>query len=90
MSLCICCTKPPFAEIEPMLDRPGGRSAPLRVSRPTPDKLVVNPWPFDAAKVELAIPFRRVSTAPFASEEAFRQAYSSATIETFSCMVCSL
>src|SRR3954469_13395873 len=50
LSLCICCTKPPFAKVEPLLDRPAGKTLALNVSRLDATKLVVNPWPFDVTK----------------------------------------
>src|SRR5436190_8640121 len=47
LSLCICCTKPPFAKVEPVMDYPGGKAISLVVQRPEPHKLLVDPWPFD-------------------------------------------
>ena len=57
LSLCICCTKPPFGKIDAMTDRPGGRMTPLTVSRPEPQTLLVSPWPFDQESIEVSFPF---------------------------------
>jgi hypothetical protein len=89
LSLCLCCTKAPFAEVEPLADRPGGQSTTLRVSRPAAEKLVVSPWPFEAAKIDLSIPFRRLPADPFADEQAFRDAYAAASVEQFTAAVVS-
>ena len=87
LSLCICCTKPPFASVEPVLDRPGGKVMSLQVRRLDASKLTVSPWPFDVAKIDVTIPYRRVSIKPFTDEQTFQSAYSSATTETFGCTV---
>jgi hypothetical protein len=87
LSLCICCTKPPFAKVEPLMDRPGAKATALNVQRPSPEKLVVNPWPFDVDQLKVTFPHRRLSAKPFADAESFRNAYASAKVEQFSCTV---
>ena len=87
LSLCICCTKPLFASVEPLLSSPGGRVMSLRVDRPDPQKLIVTPWPFDVAKIEVTFPYRRVSSQPFANDQEFRSAYAAAKVEEYCCMV---
>ena len=60
LSLCVCCDDPPAWTSGPLPRRPGGASLPLRVERPTGGRLVVQPWPFDAATVVLDVPYRPV------------------------------
>ncbi len=87
LSLCVCCTKPPFAKVEPMMDHPGGKATSLQVQRPVAQSLVVSPWPFDVDRIEVVFPFRRVSTEPFANQEAFLNTYLAAAVEHFTCAV---
>jgi uncharacterized protein DUF3891 len=87
LSLCLCCTKPPFAKVEPVLDRPGGKAISLNVQRPEPGKLVVNPWPFEVQNISVAFPFRRIPAKPLANEEEFHNVYAAATVEHFACSV---
>jgi hypothetical protein len=87
MSLCLCCTKPPFASIEPVINRPGGKAMALRVQRPEPERLEVSPWPFDAARIDLSFPYRRVPVKPFADQQSFLNGYASAAVEQFACSV---
>src|SRR5581483_206235 len=87
LSLCICCTKPPFANVEPVLDRPGGKALSLHVQRPEPGRLVVSPWVFDAPRIEVAIPYRAVPAKGFASEQEFRNAYAQAAVQQFACTI---
>jgi Protein of unknown function (DUF3891) len=89
LSLCICCTRPPFGKIEAMTDLPGGRAMPLNVSRPVPEKLIVEPWPFDSETIEVSFPFRRLSVEKFADETMFREKFAMAPWESFRCQVCS-
>jgi hypothetical protein len=87
LSLCICCTKPPFANIEPLTHRPGGPATSLDVTRPTSEKLLVHPWPFDVDLIPVSVPYRRVQAMPFADEREFREAYKAASIEQLACVV---
>ncbi|HEX3358605.1 MAG TPA: DUF3891 family protein, partial [Tepidisphaeraceae bacterium] len=87
LSLCICCTRPPFALIEPMLDGPGGRPSPLTISRPEPQKLKIQPWPFDVSAIGVEIPYRAVPAEKFADEQKFREAYASSSVQQLGCSV---
>jgi hypothetical protein len=87
LSLCICCSKPPFAKVEPLIDHPGGRPISLAVSRPKPEKLIVSPWPFDEDRIEVTFPFKRFDAAPISDEQDFRESYAVAPIEHFNCTV---
>lgn len=87
LSLCICCTRPPFANVEPVEHHPGGKHVALHVKRPDIQKLTVNPWPFDVQSIRVSFPYRRVSSKPFANAEQFRNEYAAAKVEHFSCTV---
>src|SRR3982751_2326827 len=52
ISLCVCCTEPPFTKIEPLETQPGHAPQSLRVHRPTPATLHLSPWPFALAELE--------------------------------------
>ena len=60
LSLCACCDEPPGWTAGPLPRRPGGASLPLRIERPAPGRLVVHPWPFDAAVVVHDVPYQPV------------------------------
>ena len=87
LSLCICCTKPPFADVEPITERPGGRATSFQVSRPSAEKLRVHPWPFDVDRISVSVPCRCVRAKPFADENEFREAYAAAKMERLACVV---
>ena len=89
LSLCLCCTKPPFANVEPLLDRPGGKTLSLNVQRSEPQTLVVSPWPFETSKIEVSFTYRRIPARPFANDQIFREAYTAASQERFACSVAS-
>jgi len=67
--------------------RPAGKTLALNVSRPEPQKLVVTPWPFDVTKIEVTFPYRRVPAMPFSDDQEFRNAYTAAAVEHFTCTV---
>jgi hypothetical protein len=81
LSLCLCCTTPPFERIEPLETRPDGLMQPLLVARPEPTRLTVNPWPFDVPAIQTHISFRRFPATRFANDEALQSAYELATPE---------
>jgi hypothetical protein len=87
LSLCICCTKPPFASVESVMDHAGGKASSLLVKRPAPQTLTVNPWPFDVVKMDVTFPFRRVGAKAFADQAAFLNVYLAAPEESFTCTV---
>ncbi|HEY2843489.1 MAG TPA: DUF3891 family protein [Bryobacteraceae bacterium] len=87
LSLCICCTRPPFAEITPMPDRPGGKCSPLSVQRPEPNRLVVRPWPFAGREIKVKVPYRGVRAGPFADQAEFLNVYGAAAVQHFECNV---
>jgi Protein of unknown function (DUF3891) len=87
LSLCICCTKPPFQKIEAMMDWPGGRAMPLKVSRPEPQTLLVSPWPFDEESIEVRFSFRRLPVQRFTDEETFQSVFDATMVESFTVTV---
>lgn len=87
LSLCICCTTPPFQKIEAMTNGPGGPVTPLTVNRPKPKTLLVSPWPFDQPFIEVRFPFRRFSAKKFPDEDVFRSEFSSTPMEEFTCKI---
>ncbi len=87
LSLCMCCTKPPFAQVELALGGPGGKASACMVSRPEAQKLTMKPWPFDVDAIEVEIAYRAVPEGKFANEGEFREAYASSSVQRFGCSV---
>jgi hypothetical protein len=81
LSLSVCCTKPPFEALEPLLTAPGGTDRPIRVRLAGAFELALSPWPFRDERVALSVPFRRVAERTYASDEAFGEAYRAARLE---------
>jgi hypothetical protein len=87
ISLAICCTKPPFPKIEPLLLKPATQPISLSVRRPAADRLMIDPWTFNPAGIQLDIPFKRLPAKRYESEESLHQAYREAKTETFPCSI---
>jgi hypothetical protein len=82
LSLGLCCTKPPWEQVRPVLARPGAKPAALRIERIEATSLRVTPWPFRIDRVRAAVPFRRVKGVSFSSVEEFRDDYNVASVGT--------
>ena len=83
LSLSICCTKPPFEKIGPVLARPGQEPAFLRVIPCDSNVLRLDPWPFGPEKVAAEVPYRPLPADPFASDADFQAAYAAAATNRF-------
>lgn len=82
LSLGLCCTKPPWEQINPVLTRPGTKPVALRIERTNATGLRVTPWPFREGRVRATVPFRRVKGAAFSSVEELLDDYTKARVET--------
>jgi hypothetical protein len=82
LSLCLCCTRPPAAESADVLPAPGGTPRRLRIATGFGGALRVSPWPFDVARIELAVRCRRLPARPFAGVDAYRAALAAAPVES--------
>jgi hypothetical protein len=87
ISLGICCTRPPFAKVEPLHLKPGDHPIALEISRSSPHRLLVTPWPFTRQDITLPVPFKRVPKKRYESDASLQQAYASAAAESFECTV---
>ncbi len=83
LSLNLCCTEVVAPVIQNVIPGPDERPIMLAVRRLSDEAMQVNPWPFDVPAFEVAIPYRAVPAQPFASREAFLQAWQAAPMETF-------
>jgi len=83
LSLCICCTEPPFQKIGPMLPRPGAAPAVIGVCRPTAEVLTLSPWPFGPEEVRIEVPYRRVPARRFEDDADLGSVYTQASVERF-------
>ena len=73
------CTGKRVFDLSPQVHpRIGSVAMELMMTHPRPDTVTVDPWPFGSKLIELEIPARRVSSAPFESVDAFRAAYAQA------------
>jgi Protein of unknown function (DUF3891) len=81
ISLQLCCDRQMFDSIDQIFPRPGSPPVTLSINMPEPSVLAVDPWPFDVGEIQTQMPCRRVSAEPFASLDAFREAYAAAAIE---------
>ena len=86
LSLCICCTDPPVAEVA-LLERPGGAARALSVSRPSDGRLVVRPWPFGVGEIGMEVPYRAVPARRFDSAEDLHHELSQAEVGRFAVTV---
>ncbi len=84
ISLGICCTKPPFAKIEPVHLKAGDRPIALQLERPDAHLLLLRLWCFCAPDVRLAVSYKPVAATRYESDVHLRTAYAAATQKTFS------
>jgi hypothetical protein len=78
LSLALCCTDPPFTQIERITARPGPERLTLELERAGPAELLVHPWPFNRPRIGLTIACRPVPAVRYPDQARFRQAYDSA------------
>ncbi|MDB5296446.1 MAG: hypothetical protein JWO31_2429 [Phycisphaerales bacterium] len=78
VSLDACAGRRLFDKSPVVHPRVGSTGMELAMAHPEPDVVTLDPWPFAAGRVELAVPARRVRREPFESVEAFRAAYAAA------------
>ena len=83
LSLSICCTRPPFETLEPLLTAPDGANEPIKLRLVSSFELALSPWPFEDERLEVSVPFRRVPERTYASDDAFCEAYRAAPVERF-------
>jgi len=88
LSLAVCCSEELFRAID-LLPAPGGVPMALRVSRPAPFAVRLDPWPFHAPRIELEVPCRRVPAKRYDDEAQFRQVYFKAPCNTVMVSVCA-
>lgn len=81
ISLAICCTTPPVLMTGPVHPRVGASGIKLQLHRPTRDKLLVKPWPFDAPVVRVSIPYRLIEDRTYANESDLHNAIAAAGVE---------
>ena len=87
LSLAICCTKSPFASLDNIHPRPAAPATAIRVERPEPSIVRLDPWPFRSPRLEVQFPFRRLPARVWPGLADFRDGYSAAPIERFTVAV---
>jgi hypothetical protein len=86
ISLAACCTVPPTPRTQDVMPQPGAAPLKLDLKRQGNDVLV-DPWPFGVEEIELKIPACRVPAKKYASEEEFRDAFTSCSAEIITARV---
>ncbi|MBC8108195.1 MAG: DUF3891 family protein [Anaerolineae bacterium] len=81
ISLALCCTNPPVAQIQNVIPRPGARTLTVNLKREAQGVLRVSPWMFRSAVVSVSVPYRAVPVRNFESNDEFREVYRSAPID---------
>jgi hypothetical protein len=84
ISLGACCTEPPVAKTFDLRPSVGVPPIGLQIKRVNESDVTVDPWPFDSARLEFEIPFKRVPATAFPSAMAFQETYYGAKSELFS------
>lgn len=82
LSLCLCCSKLPQAQSNDVQRNLTTSPVKLRISRSLDGTLHAEPWPFDTNRIEITVPYRRMSAKQFESVEEFRGAYREAKTES--------
>lgn len=83
LSLDLCCSEPLFDSIDDVYPRIGAPPVTLKLEHLGPGAMSVDPWPFDADRVEYEVPCRRLPGGPFEGAAAFRAAYAWAPVEAY-------
>ncbi|WP_428937977.1 DUF3891 family protein [Fontivita pretiosa] len=87
ISLGVCCTTPPFSQVQQMLPRPGATTPVTLQLRRADDVLAVDPWPFSGDEIRVRVPIRRLRAQRWDDESSFRRAYAAAPVEYFSSLI---
>lgn len=82
LSLALCCTEPPFPQVENITPRAGKERLTLHLNRPTPAELTVDPWPFSRPELHVSIPCRSIPARRYDSDQQFRATLAAAPIQT--------
>jgi hypothetical protein len=86
ISLAACCTRPPASQTQDVYDRAGGTPLRLSLARSGND-VVVDPWPFSVASVELKIPVTRIPARAYTDLDDLRTAYAIGEAEVLTSIV---
>ena len=86
LSLAACCTKPPAAQSQDVMPRPGAKPIKLAVVR-VGDDVTVAPWPFDQSRIELKIPVCRIPARRYTNNDDLRAAARGGASEVLTCVV---
>lgn len=86
ISLAACCTEPPGAQTQDVLEQPGGSKLKLALAREGND-VTVAPWPFSVDAIELQIPVTRIPGRVYANVDELRAAYATGQSEVLTCHV---
>jgi hypothetical protein len=78
LSLNMCFDRLMFARIEMIYPRTGENPVSARVGIESPGVLTLSPWPFNAERLELEVPARRMSAGPYRDLTRLRDAFEAA------------
>jgi hypothetical protein len=83
ISLDLCCSEDLFPQIEDVYPRPGEPPVTIKVRHTGEGTMELSPWPFAAERLEFELPCKRVPAKAYGNEQAFREVYSAAPVETY-------
>ena len=86
VSLAACCTKPPSRQTQDLMPQPGAAPIRLNLARQGKD-VIVDPWPFQPAQVDLMIPVCRIEKRAYESDDELRVAANGGSAEVLTCRV---
>jgi hypothetical protein len=86
ISLAACCTRPPSKQTQDVFPAPGAAPIRLNLAREGRD-VIVDPWPFKPAQIDLMIPVCRIEKKIFESDEELRSAANGGSAEVLTCRV---
>lgn len=87
ISLCLCCTHPPADKTQDVFPKPGAAPLHLKLKRDGEGVVHVDPWPFDVARIELLVPFRRVPGRAYRDADDLRDSLVAAPSEELAVVV---
>lgn len=88
LSLFVCCTSPPFRALEPVIVRPGGDAVRIALTRVSDSRCELDPWPFNADRLDLHVPFRRLKKSNLGGDAMFRMQFRAIAVEHYPVTLC--
>jgi hypothetical protein len=89
LSLSLCCTTLPASKSHDLFLSPGGKPVHLSITRPSPFALIVDPWPFDIAALDMEIPVRKIPAREYHDDPDLQKALAWAPVDQLALVLSS-